>query len=220
VRQTTRVIRTPYKSFAEKVDGLVLPLPFGGHPALDFCNTFAGWGDAESGDYLTSYDHLAVWAAAYGLIDEATAGRLRRRAAREPAEARAALDRAVRFRGALYEVLTSEGSPAAWRVVSSDAEAAAAASVLDHEAEPVRWRLPDRVGLALPRLAVARSAAELLTSADRRYVGRCPGTGCGWLFLDPTGRRRWCTMATCGNRAKVRRHQERAKARAHAAVAS
>lgn len=215
MRQTVSVIRTPYTSFAEQVEGLILPLPFGGHPALDFCNTFAGWGDdAHSGDYLRTYDHLAVWAAASGLTDEVTANRLRRRAAREPAQARAALDHAVRFRAALYEVLTSDGSPGAWRTVATDAQAAAAAALLDHRGDSVRWRLSDRAGLALPRLVVARAAAELLTSDARAHVGRCPGAGCGWLFLDPSGRRRWCTMATCGNRAKVRRHHERVRARA------
>jgi predicted RNA-binding Zn ribbon-like protein len=34
------------------------------------------------------------------------------------------------------------------------------------------------------------------------------------VFFDssPTGRRRWCDMATCGNRAKAARHRARAKA--------
>ncbi|MDR0358582.1 MAG: CGNR zinc finger domain-containing protein [bacterium] len=38
---------------------------------------------------------------------------------------------------------------------------------------------------------------------------RCPGRGCGWLFLDASGRRRWCSMQTCGSRAKMRRLYER-----------
>jgi predicted RNA-binding Zn ribbon-like protein len=38
-------------------------------------------------------------------------------------------------------------------------------------------------------------------------VRTCPS--CGWLFLDARGRRRWCSMATCGNRAKVRAHAAR-----------
>jgi predicted RNA-binding Zn ribbon-like protein len=35
---------------------------------------------------------------------------------------------------------------------------------------------------------------------------------CGWVFADPSGRRRWCSMAWCGNRSKVRRHAARARA--------
>ena len=36
---------------------------------------------------------------------------------------------------------------------------------------------------------------------------------CTWIFLDETKNhsRRWCSMRDCGNRAKARRHYERAK---------
>ena len=55
----------------------------------------------------------------------------------------------------------------------------------------------------------------ILTSAkavlsDPREIGRvrlCRGPDCGWLFLDESRNqgRKWCTMETCGNRAKARR---------------
>jgi predicted RNA-binding Zn ribbon-like protein len=65
----------------------------------------------------------------------------------------------------------------------------------------------------LVRLGVARAAGELLTSPEPRVVRACPGRGCGWLFLDRRGRRRWCDMAVCGNRAKARRHAARGSSR-------
>ncbi|MGE5829869.1 MAG: CGNR zinc finger domain-containing protein [Micromonosporaceae bacterium] len=40
-------------------------------------------------------------------------------------------------------------------------------------------------------------------------MSACPGEICGWLFADPRGRRRWCSMAWCGNRAKARRYARR-----------
>ncbi|HEX9767154.1 MAG TPA: CGNR zinc finger domain-containing protein, partial [Nitriliruptorales bacterium] len=42
----------------------------------------------------------------------------------------------------------------------------------------------------------------------------CASETCQWLFNDVsrTGRRRWCDMATCGNRAKAARHRARARA--------
>ena len=45
----------------------------------------------------------------------------------------------------------------------------------------------------------------------------CANDRCQWTFFDasPTGRRRWCDMKTCGNRAKAARH--RARVRAHGA---
>ncbi len=59
---------------------------------------------------------------------------------------------------------------------------------------------------------IALSAVALLTTP--RDLGRlklCPGDRCAWLFLDESrnGRRRWCAMETCGNRAKARRHYAR-----------
>ena len=60
--------------------------------------------------------------------------------------------------------------------------------------------------LAQPLWPVVRSAADLLTGPSLERVKRCPGEGCGWLFLDTSrnGSRRWCDMASCGNRARVR----------------
>jgi predicted RNA-binding Zn ribbon-like protein len=57
--------------------------------------------------------------------------------------------------------------------------------------------------------SVARSAADLLTSGDLRYVHQCALETCGWLFLDLSKNktRRWCAMKMCGNKAKVRHHR-------------
>jgi len=58
---------------------------------------------------------------------------------------------------------------------------------------------------------IALEAGELLMSPELRRVRICAGSGCGWFFLDRSkaGRRRWCTMASCGNRVKVRSYRER-----------
>ena len=65
--------------------------------------------------------------------------------------------------------------------------------------------------LAWLHAPLAFSALELLTSERRVRVKTCPGARCGWLFLDesPTGRRRWCSMASCGNREKAQRFRRR-----------
>lgn len=58
-----------------------------------------------------------------------------------------------------------------------------------------------------------RAATELATSPALERVRSCPGEDCGWLFLDTSkaGRRRWCSMAICGNRLKTKRHRARAR---------
>ena len=63
----------------------------------------------------------------------------------------------------------------------------------------------DRGDLAADVAAVALVA--LLRAAGRprwQRVKRCPGTDCGWVFVDASrnASRRWCDMAGCGNRAK------------------
>ena len=55
------------------------------------------------------------------------------------------------------------------------------------------------------RFAVTADAIALLADAGRlQRVHVCPGRNCGWLFLNKTGRQRWCSMQTCGSRAKMR----------------
>jgi predicted RNA-binding Zn ribbon-like protein len=204
--------RLPLTAYAEAVDGLTLPLGMAGHPALDFCNTAAGWGEPTWGDYLKTFDHLAVWTAAAGLVDPDVVGRLRRAAARAPDEAEAALEEARRFRADLYGVALAPSPGPRWRRVSAGITRAVAAAELVLDEGRAAWRLPDRTGFDLPLLSVARTAEDLLTSDDLPAVRACPGDGCGWLFLDRSGRRRWCTMAVCGNRSKVRRFAERRRA--------
>jgi predicted RNA-binding Zn ribbon-like protein len=180
----------------------VLPLPVSGEVALELCNTAAGWGEPDPKEYLRGYDELVIWARESGLVERRAAELLRAEAAARPEAAAGVLARALALREAVYETaLGGDG----WRTVALEAERAAASARL----RPDGWILPER--LDLPVLATARRAAEFLLSDRRSTVRACPGRRCGWLFVDPSGRRRWCSMATCGNREKQRRHAERAR---------
>ena len=68
----------------------------------------------------------------------------------------------------------------------------------------------DAVAL-LAETATARSTVATPTDGAGR-IRRCSADGCGMVFHDEsrTGTRRWCSMARCGNRAKVRAFRERA----------
>ena len=57
---------------------------------------------------------------------------------------------------------------------------------------------------------IARAAGDLLTSDALNRVRQCSNPNCSWLFVDTSraGRRRWCDMKVCGNRAKVYRFRE------------
>jgi predicted RNA-binding Zn ribbon-like protein len=60
---------------------------------------------------------------------------------------------------------------------------------------------------------IANSAAMLLTSEDLGRVRECANEeeGCGSLFLDcsKSQSRRWCSMESCGNRAKFKTYYDR-----------
>jgi predicted RNA-binding Zn ribbon-like protein len=58
---------------------------------------------------------------------------------------------------------------------------------------------------------VLTAAADLITQGDAGTLRRCCDATCGWLFLDQSNarRRRWCVMADCGNRNKVKAHYQR-----------
>jgi predicted RNA-binding Zn ribbon-like protein len=67
--------------------------------------------------------------------------------------------------------------------------------------------------LAQARAAIAGSLAHYIADHDIGRLRICASDACSWRFIDrsPTGRRRWCDMRTCGNRAKVARHRARAR---------
>ena len=205
------------------VRGVPLPDAVGGHPALDFCNTRAGWGSATPKEYLTSAHALALWAADAGLApwpDDAAEPPEGEHADGDPIGTGAvgALRRALTLREALYRCALGAAAEADWRLLSREAAAARGAStlvpgpdatavwVLDGGRSP-RTRADDDARLALH--AAAAAGEQLVTSPLVGCVRACPGAGCGWLFADPRRRRRWCSMAVCGNRAKARRHAER-----------
>ena len=189
----------------------------GGHPALDLTNTAGGATRARDVERLRSYDDLVGWSVAAGVIDDAEAAALAALAAAGPEDAARALAEVRAHREALHRWLAAA-------VTGAEADDADRVRVADDVAEAHRRARPapdpvhgpawlvtlDDAGLALPGRRLALATAALLAGEDRRRVGLCGR--CSWLFLDPSpsGRRRWCSMATCGNRAKAARHHARA----------
>lgn len=181
-----------------------LPWSVGGHPALEFCNTYAGWGGPRlpRAEWLRSYTTLAVWAGYMDLADQQTVTRLIEQARRRPDDAAAVLDDARMLRAQLYAYLTKPDDHRAFAVLAKFVEAAAKMSVFVRDSAGLgRWSLSPDAGLRLPVHAAARAAADLLADPRRFTVRACPGKHCGWLFLDESGLRRFCSIATCGKRA-------------------
>jgi predicted RNA-binding Zn ribbon-like protein len=193
-------------SYSTTIDGFTLPALLGGHPALDFCNTFAGWNGPPTKEYLLDYAHLTVWTEYAGLLPRKRAAALRRAARRDESSASRVLAGARAFRASVYSLFL--GGDAAEPVIALVNKAASLQRLTARRAG-YEFELAPQAGLSAPLFAIAASVGRLLTDPQLELVSACPGAGCGWLFLDSRGRRRWCTMATCGNRAKVRRFAER-----------
>ncbi|WP_439817476.1 CGNR zinc finger domain-containing protein [Zavarzinia sp. CC-PAN008] len=200
----------------------------GGALALDFANTF---NDRPSGadpeDRLVSYGALIRWAVAAGGLDPDARQALDGLAAAHPAAAAAVLDEARALRLALLHLFAGAAAPAGADLALLERHAQAARAhqhLVAHEHGIAwAWPAPDQapgggaalapgVLLARPLWPVALSALDILTDAQARALTRqCAGQSCSWVFLDTTKnhRRRWCDMATCGNRAKAHRHYTR-----------
>ncbi len=54
---------------------------------------------------------------------------------------------------------------------------------------------------------IVSSFADSLVRSEQRRLKICQNQDCKWIFIDSTkgNVRRWCSNATCGNRARVRR---------------
>jgi predicted RNA-binding Zn ribbon-like protein len=129
------------------------------------------------------------------------------------------LDEALGLRAAIDAVVTAvvEGAPAPGPAVARiDDWLVHAGSrprlALGPGGAPV---LGERAPADSPRRAlgtIALDAATLLGDPEQRARLRiCASPTCATRFYDrsPAGARRWCSMRTCGNEAKARRHRDR-----------
>ncbi|BDU71591.1 CGNR zinc finger domain-containing protein [Mesoterricola silvestris] len=185
--------------------------PFPGEISLDFANTWADRGRAST-DELRSMDAFLAFARRAGLVDEAEGAGLDRLAREDPAAAGAALARARRAREAIYGLCSRRAAGVPPRPGDLRAFNGALAGALGHlrleaQGHGFRWAW-DRNALDAPLWPILRAAADLLASEEAGRIRECAGDGCTWLFLDRSraGSRRWCSMSSCGNRAKARRH--------------
>jgi predicted RNA-binding Zn ribbon-like protein len=191
-----------------------------GHVALEFVNT-VDWrlDDARRHELVTSFDDLLNWARLAEVVDAAQLRELNAAAERDPAGAERAVRRARRVREVLFRLLAAAGrntrpAPRDQRLFNAVVASALRKRRLEARGASWRWTWAAGAGDTLDSILwpIVLAAADLLTSPARAQIGECAGDGCGWLFLDTAGRRRWCTMRGCGNRAKVRRFYQRSRA--------
>ena len=189
--------------------------------AFDFLNTI----ELENGalvERLTSLDTALAWLADAGVASDATAITA---LARSATARNALLARLITTRTALRDVahaVAHEERPPRTAIDEVN-RALAARERIELVAADDGVRLGhSHVGDAVDNL-LARIAEPIVRELGNGHDERiriCANDTCRWLFYDESraGRRRWCDMATCGNRAKAQRHRARQRESAEVAV--
>ncbi len=182
---------------------------------LDFVNSEFGM---RRFDALRDFDAMVRWLEAAAVLDAERAGGIRRRAQQQPAGAAASLIDARRVRAALRSL--AERGPLSDRVrfdglgeINRVLGRSAGTRRVEQRTDGTFVRSFVPVGDAFAGLVipVVESAADALILGELSRVRRCADPRCQRVFFDNTknGRRRWCDMSTCGNRAKAARHREK-----------
>jgi predicted RNA-binding Zn ribbon-like protein len=201
-------------------EDLVLPLATGepwwywtgGRPAVDFVNTHRErW--RRGVETLVTPEDLQGWLIRAGVMDADAPAPVTRKVLAQARDLREAVD--------LLLVATIEGRPAPTDAITLVDDwlvfAGARPQLVLDAAGSGSALLTERAAADSPRRAlgmVALDAAEMLGTAQRTRIRICASETCSGRFFDrsPAGARRWCSMRTCGNEAKVRRHRARQRA--------
>ena len=180
----------------------------GGRLAVDFANAPAYPGSAFQ---ELSWEGLILFLEAAHIVSKERSAALLTLPESDPRAAASLLGRATRLRGVLRKSFSAlvRGLPIA---VEWTAPINEVLRITEGHDELVQrdgvWKLEfiaREGGLDWLLAAIARSAGEILTEGTNARLRVCANPACGLFFCDHsrTHRRRWCSMAVCGNRHKL-----------------
>ena len=165
---------------------------------LDLMSTLSGRYHGQRVDAIDNVESLRAWLREFGL---------------EPVGAVTSDDvtltletRELLHRLAVAAVRGTRPAPADVRRLNAVLDLDAGLHVAAGETA-LRPRRPASVADALARLA--RAAVTDLSGQGPGTLRACGDDTCSSIFLDLSGRRRWCTDLSCGNRTRVRAHRQR-----------
>jgi predicted RNA-binding Zn ribbon-like protein len=185
--------------------------------SLGLANTVIWRGSAPEESLHTFQDVLA-WLASAKVLPERAIADLHKWSDAHPAGAAAVFSETIEIRETLYRLFHSVATQSApanedLRRLNRALNEAAPRANLERADKAFGWRIeakPTAAGILAP---VLWSAADILVGPDSARLRECANDRCLWLFLDDSknGTRRWCSMQSCGNRAKAHRHYLRQK---------
>lgn len=192
----------------------------GGRLCIDFVNTIHNRSAIAAEDYLATPERYAEWAKRTGALGADEEIQLPK-----SEDERARLMAGIRtLREAMYRLLMARldgiALPAdalrtanAWLLKARKDQELASDGQLMLRAEGGDASLPlKRISLDLVDTLAKARAGEF-------KLGRCANqSSCGWIFADTSknGRRRWCSMDTCGVASKMAKLRRRSSAGSHA----
>ncbi|SAL25364.1 PF07336 family protein [Caballeronia cordobensis] len=190
-------------------------------PGLDFLNSIATPVD-EPVDWIGDGEGLLSWLEQAGLVPVDVLAHMRANAAPAELDEIAAKARGLRewFRAFVQK---RKGKPLSAKDLG---ELAPLNGVLQRDEQHgvivADANAPGGLAFGMQRrwtsaesllMPIVETLAKLVCEEDFTYVKACEGPTCTLLFADHTRghARRWCSMAICGNRAKVAAHRARLK---------
>jgi len=197
----------------------IRPAPFlvGEHLALDFLNTIAVPVETTT-EWLVNGVDLVDWLEHAGAIRSTVANRFRPPGDRQALDEVASQARILRewWRGFLQK---RAGAPLDATDALADlmplnrllaVHGSYSQITADTGTLSQHW-ISRASGPDLLLQPVISAMADLVCHEDLRLIRSCEGAICTLMFLDRTKAhaRRWCSMATCGNRAKAAAHRAR-----------
>ncbi|MDA4125472.1 MAG: ABATE domain-containing protein [Thaumarchaeota archaeon] len=185
---------------------------------LDFTDTVDWRTSNHAKDAIRSYDDLLVWSSRKGLLsreEEKTLGTFLQK--NEALKSKVVKD-AHELREAIYRIFSAiahgrKAEEGDIEVLNEHLAKSMGKLELRNSGNQYAWAWRDAEAADMMLWPIASSAADLLTSEDLARVRECANEeeGCGSLFLDSSKShtKKWCSMDSCGNRAKVRAYYNR-----------
>jgi len=184
----------------------------GGNLSLNFVNTIHDRYEEPFKDYLHHYLDLITWANFADAINSAQKKKLLQMSQENQGGAKLVYKESIQLREAIYGYIVSflnqdEIPPPNLQLINqwlSRAFSNLELNRVDRDCV-LDWKA-ENFGLESVLWPIIKSFADLITSDARNRIKLC--SNCGWVFVDNSknNSRRWCSMETCGNRLKARRH--------------
>ncbi len=200
---------TGYRRCLLPLEDVAAPaLLLGGRLAIDFANIPSYPGNPTQ---HLSWEELIAFLQAAQIVSEERGASLLALSGSDPDAAQTLLSRSVRLRDALRKgfgaMVQKERFVREWaEPINQILRITEGHDELVFEGNSWKMEFQAREGgLDWLLAAIARSAAEIIVEGAQARLRICANPGCGLFFSDNsrTHRRRWCSMAICGNRHKV-----------------